>query len=255
MSLSKMNKLMLIHLVIQPSTYDGTYIHMHPDFVFLADVCNSYERIKCPIHCCPSCGTHQKRNKSLQESRGTLCMVRVPQPPHPLAAPAPPVLSPQWPQSVCQRPSLLSVTLVFSTFRCQRHYSFYLKVAANFQTSILHLLGCMRQAQAQQNNSASHHLPETKSLHCKMSHKQTSTRHHSERSDSGGLCPALGCSAIIPVWPWGAPVLPLEHRVWCGPGEVGGSSPIPKAGQGDSSPKVKAAASTEARDSLLNSLC
>lgn len=54
------------------------------------------------------------------------------------------------------------VTLVFSTFRCQRYYSFYLKVAANFQTSILHLLGCMRQVRAQQNISASHHLPETK---------------------------------------------------------------------------------------------
>lgn len=54
------------------------------------------------------------------------------------------------------------VTLVFSKFRCQGYYSFYLKVAANFQTSILHLLGCMRQVRAQQSNSPSHHLPETK---------------------------------------------------------------------------------------------
>lgn len=86
---------MLIRFVIQPSTYDGTHIHVHPDFVFLADVCNSYERIKCPIHCCPSCGTHQKRNKSLQESTDTLFMVTVLQPPHLAGSPAPLVLPPQ----------------------------------------------------------------------------------------------------------------------------------------------------------------
>lgn len=86
---------MLIHLVIQPSMCDRTYIHVHPDFVFLADVGNSYERIKCPIHCCPSCGTHQERNKSLQESREVLHLVRVLQPPHPAAAAAPLVVPPQ----------------------------------------------------------------------------------------------------------------------------------------------------------------
>ena len=41
-----------------PPTLDDTYIHMHPDFVFLADVCNSYEWVKCPVHRCSSCGTH-----------------------------------------------------------------------------------------------------------------------------------------------------------------------------------------------------
>lgn len=71
---------------------------------------------------------------------------------------AAPTVTPQ----VSARGHPCCVTLVFSTFRCQRYYSFYLKVAANFQTSILHLLRCMRQIRAQQNNSASHHLPETK---------------------------------------------------------------------------------------------
>lgn len=104
MTPSKMNKLILILLVIQPSMHNGTYIHVHPDFVFLADVCNSYERIKCPIHCCPSCGTHQKRNKSLQESRRTLCMVRVLQSPHPST----PLCAA--PTRISQRTSLLCYT-------------------------------------------------------------------------------------------------------------------------------------------------
>lgn len=75
---------------------------------------------------------------------------------------------------------------------------------------------------------------------------------------------ALGCIAIIPasVWTCGAPVLSVGTsclRVSPGAVDRGGvglaSSPIPHAEQGDSSSKVKTAASTEARDSLLDSLC
>lgn len=86
---------MLIDLVIKPLTQDDTYIHMHPDFVLLTNVCNSYERIKCPIHCCPSRRTHQKRNKSLQESTEVLGRVRVLHPSQPAAVPTPLVLPPQ----------------------------------------------------------------------------------------------------------------------------------------------------------------
>lgn len=101
-------------------------------------------------------GTNPCKKAATRYARSGCCSALIPQ--HPQL----PWCCPHGdPTSVSQRTSLLCHT-AFSTFRCQRYYSFYLKVAANFQTSILHLLGCMRQVRAQQNNSASHHLPETR---------------------------------------------------------------------------------------------
>lgn len=54
----------------------GTYIHVHPDLVLFANVSNSQEGIKSPIHSGSSCGAHKERNKSLQKQESPCCVNR-----------------------------------------------------------------------------------------------------------------------------------------------------------------------------------
>lgn len=54
----------------------GTYIHVHPDLVLFANVSNSQEGIKSPIHSGSSCGAHKERNKSLQKQESPRCVNR-----------------------------------------------------------------------------------------------------------------------------------------------------------------------------------
>lgn len=133
-------------------------------------------------------------------------------------------------------------------------------MAANFQTSILHLLRCTRQVRAQKNDPAPHHRNK-KVCSSRRRVKQTSPRHHRPRNISGGLRPGLHYiypGECLKVW-WPSPVSG-SHLVWgCLLGTVhrGGvglaSSPFLLAEQGDSSSEEKTAISTEARGSRIPS--